>query len=123
MNFVGAVHAEVMNATAASVPHGVDEFVLAGVAPAPCRIVKAPRVAGAIAAMECRLAQIVRLKNADGVDVDGWMAIGEVVGVHIDEAYLIHGIFDTAAARPIARCGYRGDYTEVNAIFEMIRPA
>ena len=123
VNFVGAVHAEVMNATAASVPHGVDEFVLAGVAPAPCRIVKAPRVAGAIASMECRLAQVVRLKTADGVDVDGWMAIGEVVGVHIDEAYLKHGIFDTAAARPIARCGYRGDYTEVNAIFEMIRPA
>lgn len=123
VNFVGAVHAQAMNATAASVPRGVDEFVLAGLTPAPCRVVKAPRVAGAIAAMECRLSQVIHLKGADGVEVDGWMAIGEVVGVHIDEAYLKHGIFDTAAAQPIARCGYRGDYARVDEIFEMIRPA
>lgn len=50
-------------------------------------------------------------------------ATGEFVGVHIDRAFLKDGIFDTAAARPIARCGYRGDYTEVNSVFEMIRPA
>lgn len=123
VNFVGAGHAKAMNATAASVPPGVDEFVLAGLAHAPCRIVKAPRVAGAIAAMECRLSQVIHLKGANGVDVDGWMAIGEVVGVHIDPAYLKEGIFDTAAAHPIARCGYRGDYAQVNEIFEMIRPA
>ncbi len=123
VNFVGAVHAQAMNVTAASVPRGVDEFVLAGLTPAPCRVVKAPRVAGAIAAMECRLSQVIHLKGADGVEVDGWLAIGEVVGVHIDEAYLKHGIFDTAAAQPIARCGYRGDYARVDEIFEMIRPA
>jgi flavin reductase (DIM6/NTAB) family NADH-FMN oxidoreductase RutF len=54
------------------------------------------------------------LTNAAGVEIDGWMVIGEVVGVHIDRAFLKDGIFDTAAARPIARCGYRGDYVEVN---------
>jgi hypothetical protein len=40
------------------------------------------------------------------------MVIGEVVGVHVDRAFLKDGIFDKAAARPIARCGYRGDYVE-----------
>lgn len=123
VNFVGAVHAKAMNATAASVPPGVNEFELAGLEAAPSTLVKAPRVAGAIASMECKLAQIVRLTNAAGEPVNGWMTLGEVVGVHINDQYLKAGLFDTAAARPIARCGYRGDYTEVTQLFEMIRPA
>jgi flavin reductase (DIM6/NTAB) family NADH-FMN oxidoreductase RutF len=112
-----------MNATSASVAPGVDEFALAGLTPVASVKVKPLRVGGAIAAMECKLTKIIRLTNAAGVEIDGWMVIGEVVGVHIDRAFLKDGIFDTAAARPIARCGYRGDYVEVNTIFEMIRPA
>lgn len=122
-NFVGASQARAMNATSASVAPGVDEFALAGLTPVASVIVKPPRVGGAIAAMECKLTRILRLTDATGVEIDGWMVIGEVVGVHIDAAFLRDGMFDTAAARPIARCGYRGDYTEVNTIFEMIRPA
>jgi flavin reductase (DIM6/NTAB) family NADH-FMN oxidoreductase RutF len=122
-NFVGAVQALEMNATAASVAPGVDEFALAGLTPVASVKVKPPRVGGAIAAMECKLTRIIRLTDAAGAEIDGWLVIGEVVGVHIDRAFLKNGMFDTAAARPIARCGYRGDYTEVNTIFEMIRPA
>ena len=48
--------------------------------------------------------------------------LGQVVGVHIDPAFLKDGIFDTAAARTIARCGYHGYYAEVDHLFEMIRP-
>jgi hypothetical protein len=33
------------------------------------------------------------------------------------------GLFDITSARTIARCGYRGDYTEVANVFEMLRPA
>lgn len=122
VNFVGAHHAQAMNATSASVPHGVNEFELAGLAAAPCRLVKAPRVADAIASMECRLVQIIPLHTADGTPLEGWITIGEVIGVHIDDRLLVDGRFDTAGARPIARCGYRGDYTEVTQLFEMIRP-
>lgn len=50
------------------------------------------------------------------------MILGEVVGVHIDPTFLKDGIFDTAAARPVARCGYAGDYAEVTALFQMTRP-
>ena len=95
---------------------------LAGLAPAPCRFVRAPRVAAAAAALECKVTQIIQLKAADGGLLDSWLTLGEVVGVHIDAAFLHDGIFDTAAARPVARCGYRGDYAEVTSIFEMIRP-
>lgn len=122
VNFVGAHHAQAMNATSASVPRGVDEFALAGLDAAPCRLVAAPRVAGAAASMECRVAQVIRLKTAAGTDVDTWLAIGEVVGVHIDRRFVKDGLFDTAGAALVARCGYRGDYTQVDRLFEMIRP-
>ncbi len=123
VNFVGAAQAIAMNATSATVPHGVDEFELAGLTPLPSVVVKPPRVGGAIASMECKVTRVMRLEDSRGVPIDGWIVIGEVVGVHIDSTYLQDGIFDTAAARPVARCGYRGDYVEVNRIFEMIRPA
>ena len=38
--------------------------------------------------------------------------IGEVIAFHIDEAYIKNGRFDTAAAKPLARCGYQ-DYAVV----------
>jgi flavin reductase (DIM6/NTAB) family NADH-FMN oxidoreductase RutF len=121
-SLVSANLARAMNATSAPVPHGVNEFTLAGLAMAPSTRVKPPYVAEAIAALECKVTQIIQLSGVDGAKLDSWMVLGEVVGVHIDDTFLRDGIFDTAAARPIARCGYRGDYTEVTSLFEMIRP-
>jgi flavin reductase (DIM6/NTAB) family NADH-FMN oxidoreductase RutF len=48
--------------------------------------------------------------------------IGQVVGVHLDEALIADGRVDTAAIRPIARCGYQGEYAVVERLFEMRRP-
>lgn len=121
-SLVGAALARAMNATSAPVAHGVNEFVLADLTLAPSSMVTPPRVAEAIAALECKVTQIIRLAGVDGVPMDTWMVLGEVVGVHIDARWLKDGMFDTAGARPIARCGYRGDYAEVNSLFEMIRP-
>jgi hypothetical protein len=45
-----------------------------------------------------------------------------VVGVHIDDRFIKNGRLDTAAMRPIARCGY-ADYSVVNEVFAMRRPA
>jgi hypothetical protein len=39
----------------------------------------------------------------------------------MDDAYVRGGRFDTAAANPIARCGY-ADYAEVDHLFSIIRP-
>jgi flavin reductase (DIM6/NTAB) family NADH-FMN oxidoreductase RutF len=114
--------AEAMNRTSAPVAHGVDEMALAGLDPAPSTLVKPPRVAQAPAALECKLLQIVKLNTLDGTPAGGLLVLGQVIGVHINPAFLKDGIFDTAAARPIARCGYRGDYAEVEQLFEMIRP-
>ncbi len=49
------------------------------------------------------------------------MVIGEVVNVHIDDAIIVDRMIDMARIRPIARLGYRGDYTVVDNIFEMAR--
>ena len=114
--------AEQMNATSAGVPRDVDELALAGLTPAPCRRVAAPRVAEAPAALECKLLQVIRLHDLDGNPLEQYLTLGQVVGVHIDSAYLKDGIFDLAAAHPIMRAGYRGDYFELGAMFEMLRP-
>ncbi|HBI82475.1 flavin reductase family protein [Orrella sp. NBD-18] len=121
-NFCSADLAQEMNLTSASVAPGVDEMKLAGLESAASTIVKVPRVARAIAALECKLIYTLQLSNAKGEKINSWLTLGEVVGVHIDDQYLKNGIFDTAAARPLGRCGYRGDYVEVNQLFEMIRP-
>jgi flavin reductase (DIM6/NTAB) family NADH-FMN oxidoreductase RutF len=66
-------------------------------------------------AFECRV--IERTQLARNI-----VTFGEVVGVHVDDRYIVDGRFDTAGAKPIARCGYRGDYATVTELFEMIRP-
>ena len=114
--------AEAMNTSSKAVPHGTDEFDLAGLEAAPSRLVKPPRVAASPASMECRLLQVVHLRGLDGADADHHLVIGQVVGVHIDPECLTDGAFDTARARPIARCGSWGDYAEVAELFQMRRP-
>lgn len=121
-NFCGAELAQEMNISSASVDPGVDEMKLAGLEAAASTLVKPPRIARAIAALECKLISTTQLKNAKGELIDTWLTLGEVVGVHINDEFLKDGIFDTAAARPLGRCGYKGDYVEVNTLFEMIRP-
>lgn len=114
--------AEAMNQTSAAVPHDVDEMVMAGLTPAPCRVVAAPRVAESPAALECKLLQIVHIHDLNGKPLEQYLALGQVVGVHIAHAYLKNGIFDLPAAQPIMRAGYQHDYVEVSGIFQMVRP-
>jgi flavin reductase (DIM6/NTAB) family NADH-FMN oxidoreductase RutF len=115
--------AEAMNASCAAVAPEVDEFELAGLATAPSRLIKVPRVAAALVSFECRLSQVIRLQSAAGEPVDTWLTLGEVVGVHIAERLLVNGIYDTAAARPILRGGGPADYFELGPLFKMRRPA
>lgn len=112
-----------MNRSSASVAPDVDEFQLAGLSAAAGRRVAVPHVEEAPAAIECKLLQVIRLRALDGSEMDNWLALGQVVGVHIRHEFLKDGRFDTQAARPLLRAGYRGDYATVGDMFEMIRPA
>jgi len=123
-NLVTMDLAQQMNATAAHVARDVDEFGIAGLTAAPCRLVNVPRVAESPVAFECKLTQIIHLQDKDGAKAQGWLTLGEVVAVHIDKTMIRDGVYQTALARPIARAGRQGDYFEIKPenMFEMIRP-
>jgi flavin reductase (DIM6/NTAB) family NADH-FMN oxidoreductase RutF len=112
---------DAMNKSSESVPHGVNEFELAGLTPAPSKLVKPPRVAEAPCVLECKATEIVQMKGPDGSLRDNYVTFGEVVGIHIDEKYIENGILNAAAMKPIARLGYR-DYSVVTELFQMTRP-
>jgi flavin reductase (DIM6/NTAB) family NADH-FMN oxidoreductase RutF len=112
---------EAMNATSAPLAHGINEMERAGLAAAPSRLVKPPRVAASPCALECRLIKVVAMETADGKPVDCHVVFGEVVGVHIDDRFIVGGRLDTAAMKPIARCGY-DEYAVVENVFSLTRP-
>lgn len=116
--------AEAMNQSCAAVGPEVDEFELAGLTPAPSRLIDVPRVAESPVSFECRKTQIIQLQSAAGNAVNTWLVLGEVVGVHIDRRLLVDGVYDTAAAQPILRGGGPADYfrIEPDALFRMHRP-
>ncbi len=122
-NLVSRPQAEAMNATSAT--DDVDEFDLAGLQGAPSVDVAPERVAGAPVSFECVLTQLIRLTDRQGADVEAWLTLGEVVAVHIDEALVADGVYDTAAAQPIVRSGGPSAYYEITADrrFDMTRPA
>jgi flavin reductase (DIM6/NTAB) family NADH-FMN oxidoreductase RutF len=110
-----------MNVTSAPAPHGESEFSLAGLTPADGRLVNAPFVAQAYAALECRVTEMFRPKGLDGVASDNHVVIGQVVAIHIREEAIHDGRFDMAKVRPIGRLGYM-DYCDSGDVFEMMRP-
>jgi flavin reductase (DIM6/NTAB) family NADH-FMN oxidoreductase RutF len=115
---------EAMNTSSAMVAADVDEFELAGLTPGESRVVSVPHVAEAPVSFECRLADVVRLRTAAGEDVDTWLVLGEVVGVHIDSALVADGIYRTADAEPVLRGGGPADYFAITPenLFQVRRP-
>jgi len=115
-NIVSHALRDAMNASSGTYPADHDEFQRAGLEKAPSVVVAPPRVAGAPAALECRLWRMIELPGADNV-----MVLGAVVGVHIDDAMLLDGKVDITRYRPLARLGYR-DYAAVGEVFALARP-
>jgi flavin reductase (DIM6/NTAB) family NADH-FMN oxidoreductase RutF len=102
-------------------PRGQSEFLHAGLEMAPSRLVRPPYVACAPAALECRYLQTVELTALDGRPADYLMAIGQVVGVHIEDRFLKDGLVDTAMMQIIGRAGYH-DYFRADHRFSIVRP-
>ncbi|NUN60413.1 MAG: flavin reductase family protein [Burkholderiaceae bacterium] len=116
--------AEAMNQSCAAVPPEVSEFDLTGLTPLPSTRVRPPRVAESPVTFECRSTQILQLQGIDGETVPTWLILGEVVAVHIDQALLKDGVYDTAGAGHILRGGGPADYFTVGPeqLFRMHRP-
>ena len=124
-NLVTRPLAEAMNQTCAAVPPEVNEFTLAGLTPVASRLIAVPRVLESPVSFECRCTQIIQLQGASGEQVPTWLVLGEVVAVHIAQALLKDGIYDTAAAGHVLRGGGPADYFTVGPeqLFRMRRPA
>ncbi len=116
VNVVGIDMAVAMNQTSAQLPRGTDEFDHAGLEKADCTVIDCPRVAGAPAALECRMTQIITLKGGAN-----HLVLAEVVGIHMRDDCVVDGRFDVTQFSPVSRLGYM-DYAAVDEVFAMKRP-
>ena len=112
---------EKMSLTSAPLAQGESEFVHAGLEAAPSKLVRPPRVAASPASMECVVTEVHQLKDRKGNLSPRFMVFGEVVMIHIDDAYVKDKALDIGAMKPIARCGYQ-DYVVIEKFFSMARP-
>ncbi|KAA5967042.1 flavin reductase family protein [Pantoea sp. M_9] len=114
--------AEAMNESSASVSS--DEFALAGLTPVAASHIDCSMVAESPVNFECRLTQLIRLQDAQGGELESWLVLGEAVAIHIDEALLEDGIYQTARAQPILRAGGPSAYYGISEAqrFDLVRP-
>lgn len=112
---------EAVNQSAQELPHGVDEFEVAGLEKLSSSLVKPKRVKGSPIQFECTYLNTVRFPGTPpmgAVDV----VFGRVVAIHIDDAIITpEGLIDVLKIKPLARMGYY-DYTYVDNQFQMVIP-
>ncbi len=123
-NLATRAMAEHMNATSATVSYETDEFALAHLTPAASTLVKPPRVAESPVNFECKVTEIVRLKDQHAKFTQSWLVLGEVVAVHILRSLLKDGVFDTFGSGVILRAGGPSGYAAITPAnrFDMTRP-
>ncbi|WP_293441743.1 flavin reductase family protein [Planktotalea sp.] len=116
VNIVSRALQDAMNASSATLAAGVDEFEHAELEKADCVSINAARVATAPASLECKMTKIIDLQGSNN-----FLVLGEVTGVHMDDACMKEGRFDVTTFQPLARLGYR-DYSVVKELYELNRP-
>lgn len=123
-NLVTKPLVEAMNQTCAEVAPEINEFELAQLESAPSKQIKPLRVLLSPVSFECKLSEIIHLKNAEQGFINSWFVIGEVVAVHILKTALKDGIYDTSVMQHVMRGGGPADYFSVdpNQLFKLYRP-
>lgn len=115
VNLVTGHVVEQMNYTATDFPPDEDEFTWAQLTEAPAHAVGAPRVAEALAHLECEVRHELTLGN-------GHLVVAEVVHVHVDPAVWLEGRVDPEAYDPVCRLSGTG-YAMLGEIFRLPRPS
>lgn len=123
-NLVSKNLVNAMNNTSAPLPPEQSEFFDAGLETAPSKLIDVPRVKASPVSFECKVTDIVQLKDAKGTQCESWFVMGEVVGVHIDRTLIVDGVYKTLRGEPVMRGGGAGDYYTIddNNLFELLRP-
>jgi flavin reductase (DIM6/NTAB) family NADH-FMN oxidoreductase RutF len=110
INIVSLPLSNTMHESSKNHPPEADEFEKAGLTPAPCEVVRAPRVGEAGVSMECLLDRVLSL----GTD---HLIIGRMVRFHVRDELYKNGRIDVAKLQPLGRLA--GNYTKVETIFEL----
>lgn len=84
VNLVGSQFLRKVCRSAESELEGSNKFRILAIKTQPCAIVKAPRVKGANVSIECRLTRIMKFGRSPLITE---MFIGEIVYVHVSEAW------------------------------------
>jgi flavin reductase (DIM6/NTAB) family NADH-FMN oxidoreductase RutF len=119
VNVVSYALRDIMNLTAAPLPHGESEFEKFNIATAPSTRVKPPRVADSPVSFECRLDRIVQIGAGP---LAGNVVFGTILCAHVSESVITAGALDPHKLDTIGRMG--GDYYTRTAtdLFTIKRP-
>ncbi len=128
INHVSGPLAEPMNASSADLPHAISEWQALGIASAPAHQVAPPRVAAALAGLECRLTHAIPLGASSSGKPSSTLVIAEVVHfwaraglIDRDERGHVLAI-DPAQLDALGRLG--GDtYATTRERFDLCRPS
>jgi flavin reductase (DIM6/NTAB) family NADH-FMN oxidoreductase RutF len=110
INIVSLALSNMMYESSKNHPSEADEFEKAGLTPAPCEVVKVPRVGEAGVSMECVLERVLPL----GTD---HLIIGEMVRFHLRDELYEDGRIDIVTLNPLGRLA--GNYTKIETFFEL----
>ncbi len=112
---------EAMVGSSAEFPYQTDEFTVVGIEPVASKTVAPPGVVGSPARLECRLHQVVEIKN-DAGKVTSHMVIGRVEYIEIaDEVLDARGRIDPVKLDTIGRLG-GAYYSRTRDVFTIRRP-
>jgi flavin reductase (DIM6/NTAB) family NADH-FMN oxidoreductase RutF len=112
---------QAVNTSAQELPHGVDEFDIAGLEKIASVKVRPMRVKGSPIQFECVYLNTLRFPGVPPMGTAD-VVFGRVVAIHIDDAAITSdGRIDVLRLKPLARMGYY-DYTFVENMFEMVIP-
>ncbi|MGN5478594.1 flavin reductase family protein [Cupriavidus basilensis] len=100
INIGDATQLEAIHLSSVEHPPEVSEVDVLGLATAPSRIIRTPRLADAPVSMECRLERIIEFG-----DTGAEFVVGEVLVFHIRDGLYRDGKVDTRELNPVCRIG------------------
>jgi flavin reductase (DIM6/NTAB) family NADH-FMN oxidoreductase RutF len=111
---------EAVRISGVPLPYGESELSAAGLSSSPSSVIGTPRVAEAVAALECRFLQSVPVLGTAGRDRTS-VVFGEVVGMFIADHLVVDGIVAPERLKPLCRLGY-DHYAVLKEVFRMEVP-
>jgi len=127
VSHVTDAHAAAMNATSAAFPPETSEWEACGIAAEPAAVVAPPRVAGALACLECKLVHALPLGVGAPGKPSATLVVAEVLHFAVASELLRRDArgrllpIDPGELRSIGRLGGIA-YTRTSDRFELLRP-